>query len=204
MNKTQTAKTLVESVVRRMIGLMILHPGNLELNVVPGEMIVSVKIRAHLADTGRIVGQGGANFKPMSTLLGMIGEKLGVKVNLKRIADPVVGQKEFHKFTPRADWKREEISALIFTLCVAVFEEPIEVTAIDQSDGVTTLFMIKLSGHEKTAKVASFFECLDPLLNSIGMANGRILELDIRHDPTGAEPVQPEAADGRYAVAAER
>lgn len=176
--KTGAGRKAAVELIQRIVKEFTFHHDTLAVSTedVAGKCVVV--IQAHAADTPRLIGGGGLNFKGLSVLVAAIGNRFKEKLLLK-VADPVVGSKErYEKFHAVENWNREKIIGLLKDTCAVVFQHPVMINVGDLNRE-TSLITIQLSRLEDQRFVEPIGKALGIVWNAVGKANGRDLKLDV-------------------------
>src|SRR5437660_8243607 len=102
----------IEGMTRELIEGFCLHPENLKLIVSAHPGVVVVRIRAHAADTRRVIGDGGKQFRALYMIAQEFGKRHKVRVVFSNVERPLVGVEDdesYPRFEADPDWPREEL-----------------------------------------------------------------------------------------------
>lgn len=178
---------------------MISYPDALVLEVQERPTSYTITIQAHAADTPRLIGEAGRNYRAIASMMSLIGGRARHRIHIPPIKEPVVGVHERYQFCPDLHWPKEDLRSLLCRVARAMFEHP-EAVRVEMEDIEATLstnVQILVAKTEATAMVKAAQDCLTVLWDAIGKANGRLLYLDV---VPGVElELQPPKSDGRFA-----
>lgn len=190
----------VMTLLKMVLTQMISHPQELVIEKFPLAKSLKITIQAHAADTGRLIGEGGANYNALVALMSTIGARYGIRVNIAPIKEPVVGESERYRFHSNPNWPKQNIMGLIkqISRCAFSYPDQIEVVAHDDAETLSTTIEVMVARNETEATVRVLQRAYNVLFDAIGKSNGRILYVDIVPQQD-AEPAQPSSASGRFA-----
>lgn len=160
----------------------IAYPENLEVVCTySGDRLTILNLRAHAADSPRLVGRHGLRFAALRLLLAEAGAKAGRELKLDRLMSPVIGEPEvMPPFQRRDDWPKEPIRALLRDCCEALFSGGAEIECRDV--GGNAVFTLTISEKEPgpESSVGEKVDCLRSIFSAIGPTNGIQLSIDAK------------------------
>lgn len=198
MTPQQPIETLVTTILRDLVTEFCFHPEALEIRATSLRRIVNIEWRAHRADTSRIIGEKGANFRPLVDLVHHIGLLRDCEVRLKRLGEPVVGSIErYQGFKANPKWPHKRIVELMQrTAEAATASGMAEIETVDIG-GDDTACNISIARSESAHTAAVLGETMKHIFGIIGNRHGRVLLIQVT--PELDAETQPETAAGRFA-----
>jgi predicted RNA-binding protein YlqC (UPF0109 family) len=202
---TVNDKHPIADLLERLAGGMCHYPDALRFEHRFSPASATLTVRAHAADTSRLIGEGGKNYQALRTLMQAAGARRGLSVTLARFMEPVTGQPERHSatMTENPDWPREKLIRLLRDTLDAVFEfsDRIEVAEYPEATAAMTTFEVYISPLEKPDLYDLLKEPLWRIFDAIGRRHGRVLNVTVATAkvtrPESMER-QPKTAAGRF------
>lgn len=173
----------LKTTLRRIIERFTIHHNLLAIETVSVGGVVNVFIQAHRADTSRLIGERGASFRALSTLVAALAGADGYRAVLQPIAEPTAGEPEkFTRFVHNPGWDRECITRLLELLCNRIFEGRAAIEARDACN--QTIYVVRVPVDEMPECVRAIGSALHVIFNAIGKSNGRLIMVGV--EMTGA------------------
>lgn len=189
---------LLTDLLRDIVTEFIFHPADLEISCRSFKQIVSLQWRGNRADTSRMIGEGGATYHQLKSLLRLVGEHHGYDVELARVGEPAKGLPErYPGFAARADWPRTRLLAILERMAKAGTRDGNCVVEDAPIGDDMTAVVIKIDCDETLHTETTLRDSLKHLAKAMFSANGRLVKLQVER--TLESEVQPETAAGRFA-----
>jgi predicted RNA-binding protein YlqC (UPF0109 family) len=84
--------------------------------------VLSISVRAHGADTPRLIGRGGQTFNAVRAVVVVAAARTGLRVSFPGVSDPIKGVGEMlPEFIPAPNWPKLEFERLLTDTCEAAF-----------------------------------------------------------------------------------
>lgn len=199
MNTLTTTADLITTLLRRICDRIILHPDQLQVTVTQLRTSLVVRLRAHISDTARLIGEKGVMFRSLKAIVQEIGNRHSVTVDMERIEEPLRGTPDrFTRFKANEGADIGDLGELLLELLRNTMRDSEAVDMYWEHNGIEAKVECGVSLQEPVRTVDAMHESLRTIFTAIGKARGRLIYLNIVNDqpPT---PKQSTTSKGRYA-----
>lgn len=199
MTNLTTTSDLITTLLRRICDRIILHPDELQVTVTQLRTSLVVRLRAHISDTARLIGEKGVMFRSLKAIVQVVGDRHNVTVDMERIEEPLRGTPDrFTRFKANEGADIGDLQELLRELLRNTMRDGEAVEVFWDHNGIDAHVSAHVSYGEPVRNVDAMHESLRTIFTAIGKARGRLIYLNIVNDqpPT---PKQPTTSKGRYA-----
>lgn len=187
----------IQKVLRQIVGI----PAQLNVSTSLVGTVVLLRIDCNPIDARRVIGGKGAHFRALETIVACAAVAGHVQARLLPLESPKVTDRrrgsERFDFTRRSNWPKAELLAIVDEVARLAVSDPeaVEVGCADSE--CASVITVYVSRHEAMDMIERMNEALKVLVNSMGKANGRILEARVAPN-NATSSRQPESSDGRF------
>jgi len=170
----QATLHVVEGIVQEIIQ----HPDKAKVTLSQLGRTSTIKVQVSKADMPRVIGKGGANAQAIQKFAEMVSarHRAVVKAQIAEPVDNAMAQEV--KFVRQDAWNSAHVLQLMTEACELVLKHPFTIEVLDGENHESVIEVV--CGDLEHADLTKFLmDALQPLVNSMGKANGRLLSINI-------------------------
>jgi predicted RNA-binding protein YlqC (UPF0109 family) len=197
-NEQVKADTL-RKLIKGMVIEFVLHPDDLVVVVTERSGVLSIRIRCHQGDVGRVIGTRGAHVNALKVLALLYGQKHKLRVDFMPIEESVQGKSDrYSKFKASTEWRKAELLGLLEQVAWNIFKADAAVAIACVDNVADSEITVSVARDEPARVVDQADAALGVIFNAIGKPNGRTLTVHVVAGDL-SERRQPSSARGRFA-----
>lgn len=179
MIDTTVEEHISTRILRALVSEFVMHPENLEITERRVGKLVEIRLRAHLADTSRVIGEGGAHFRALARLVSVMGARDRKSAMLHPVLPATVGERErYPEFRVQDKWPGARLMDLAEAFAEAIFGDPAKAEADDYPEGRTLLKML-VGENVPEEQIEALLEPVQTIWKAIGKRHGRTFQVHI-------------------------